>query len=66
MPVAHTGFVPEPAEPVVVMLPGDLVRFARACAGEGDISQVVSSGLLLLAEELGAVAPPFDTSELPH
>lgn len=42
-------------ECVLVRLPPDLLRFAVACAGQADISAVVTEALKLLAEQLGAL-----------
>ena len=39
-------------EAVVVWLPADAIHFAKTCAGESDISQVVVAGLELLAKAL--------------
>lgn len=49
------GTMDESLEEIVVMVPADLVRFAECCVPDGDISRVVVSALVRLAEELGAL-----------
>lgn len=52
-----------PDREIAIVLPDDLLHFARACAGDDDISECVATALELLRAKLGELA---SIDQAPH